>query len=129
MVAHSAPPDAFGESALGPAAGARYNPRMRSFTLGLLALLAAGCAGTPAAPRTPERHAANIAAAQSAGYRVLTAGDRTIFCPTAPPTGSHIGSMCLSESEWEALLGAPASLSPTMRVTTQPPGPGAGAGH
>lgn len=101
---------------------------MRTLILGLAALLAAGCAGTPT-PRTPERHAANIAGAQSAGYRVLTAGGRTIFCPTAPQTGSHIGSMCLSESEWEAQLGAPASLSPTMHVTTQPPGPGPGAGH
>jgi hypothetical protein len=92
-------------------------------------LLAAGCAGTPAAPRTPERHAANIAAAQSAGYRVITAGERTIFCPTAPQTGSHIGSMCLSEGEWEAQLGTPPAISPTMHVTSQPPGPGPGTGH
>jgi hypothetical protein len=102
---------------------------MRSSFLALAALLAAGCAGTPAAPRTPERHAANIAAAESAGYRVITAGERTIFCPTAPATGSHIGSTCLSESEWEASLGLPPPISPTMRVTTQPPGPGSGTGH
>lgn len=102
---------------------------MRSSLLVFVALVAAGCAATPATPRTPERHAANIAAAQSSGYRVITAGDRTIFCPTAPQTGSHIGSMCLSESEWEAALGQPASISPTVHVTTQPPGPGTGAGH
>jgi len=101
---------------------------MRSFSLIMAALLAAACAGTPV-PRTAERHAANIAAAQSAGYRVITAADRTIFCPTAPQTGSHIGSMCLSESEWEAQLGTPPSLNPAMRVTGQPPGPGPGAGH
>src|SRR5215469_8682543 len=102
---------------------------MRPYYLIIVALLAAGCAGTPATPRTPERHAANIAAAQSAGYRVITAGERTIFCPTTPPTGSHIGSMCLSESEWEASLGLPPPISPTMHETTQPPGPGTSAGH
>jgi len=92
----------------------------------LPALLAVGCAGTPAPPRTVESHAANIAAAQSAGYRVITAGDRTIFCPTTPPTGTHIGSMCLSESEWEAQLGLPKTPSPSVHVTNQSPGPGAG---
>ena len=101
---------------------------MRRSSLIVTVLLAAGCAATPT-PRTPERHAANIAAAQSSGYRVITAGDRTIFCPTAPQTGTHIGSMCLSESEWEAALGTPASISPTVHVTTKPPAPGAGAGH
>ena len=102
---------------------------MRSSYLIIVTLLAAGCAATPATPRTPDRHAANIAAAQSAGYRVITAGERTIFCPTAPETGSHIGSVCLSESEWESVIGAPASVSPTVHVTTKPPAPGSGAGH
>jgi hypothetical protein len=102
---------------------------MRSSFLVLVALLAAGCAGTLAAPRTPERHAANIAAAESSGYRVITAGDRTIFCPRDPKTGSHMQSLCLSESEWEAALGEPANISPTVHVTTKPPAPGSGAGH
>ena len=102
---------------------------MRLLPIVALLLLAAGCETTPAVPRTPERHAANIAAAQSAGYRVITASDRTIFCPTAPPTGSHIGSMCLSESEWEAQLGSPQAPSPSVRVTNQSPGPGPGTGH
>jgi hypothetical protein len=79
--------------------------------------------------RTPERHAANIAAAESAGYRVISASGRTIFCPMAPPTGSHIGSQCLSESEWEAALGVPKAPSPSVHVTNQSPGPGPGAGH
>ena len=104
-------------------------PGMRSSSLVLVVVLVAGCAGTPAAPRTPERHAANIAAAQSAGYKVITASGRTIFCPTAPPTGSHIGSMCLSESEWEAALGTPPVPSPSVHVTNQSPGPGTGSGH
>jgi len=34
-------------------------------------LVAAGCAAQPSAPRTPERHAANIAAAELAGYKVI----------------------------------------------------------
>lgn len=95
----------------------------------LVVVLVAGCAATPSAPRTPEQHAANIAAAQAAGYRVITAVDRTIFCPTAPPTGSHIGSMCLSESEWEVQFGAPKAPSPSVHVTNQSPGPGPGSGH
>jgi hypothetical protein len=92
-------------------------------------VIAAGCASSPAPSRTPERHAANIAAAESSGYRVVRYGDRAVFCPSAPPTGSHIGSMCLSESEWEALTGATPAPSPTMHVTATPPGPGPNAGH
>jgi hypothetical protein len=102
---------------------------VRLLPLVALLLLTGGCKVTPPVPRTPERHAANIAAAQAAGYRVITASNRTIFCPTAPPTGSHIGSMCLSESEWEAQLGAPQAPSPSVHVTTQSPGPGPGSGH
>ena len=94
-----------------------------------LVLLAAACAAQkPAVPRTAEKHAANIAAAQAAGYRVITASDRTIFCPTTPPTGSHIGSSCLSESEWEAATSAPPAPSPSVHVTNKSPGPG-GPGH
>ena len=107
---------------------ARYNGAMRLFYSSMAILLATGCASTPA-PRTPERHAANIAAAQAAGYRVISTSDRTIFCPTAPPTGSHIGSMCLSEGEWEAATRQPPTPSPSVHVTNQSPGPGAGAGH
>jgi hypothetical protein len=102
---------------------------VRLLPIVVLLLLAAGCKVMPAVPRTPERHAANIAAAQSAGYRVITASGRTIFCPTAPPTGSHMGAMCLSESEWEAALSSPQSPSPSVHVTNQSPGPGPGTGH
>jgi len=95
----------------------------------LLSLIAAGCAAQPAPPRTPERHAANIAAAEAAGYKVVKYGDRAIFCPTAPPTGSHIGATCLSESEWEAQTGLPKTPSPSVHVNNQSPGPGPGSGH
>ena len=101
---------------------------MRFTLLIVVAVLAAGCAAQRA-PRSPEQHAANIAAAQSAGYKVIHYGERVVFCPTTPPTGSHIGSMCVSESEWEAQFGVPAPASPSVRVTNQPPGPGTGAGH
>ena len=107
--------------------GTRYNQPMRLPVI-VVVLAAAGCAAQPV-PRTPERHAANIAAADLAGYKVIRYGDRAVFCPSTPPTGSHIGSTCLSESEWEAQLGVPKSASPSMRVTNQPPGPGTGAGH
>lgn len=99
---------------------------MRRYSLILLVLVAAGCAAQPVV-RTPERHAANIAAAESSGYKVVHYGDRVVFCPTAPPTGSHIGSMCMSESEWEAAIGTPAA--PSVHVTNQAPGPGPNAGH
>jgi hypothetical protein len=89
----------------------------------VVALLAVGCASQPATPRTPERHAANIAAAQAAGYRVISTSDRTIFCPTTPPTGTHIGSMCVSESEWEAQQGLPKTPSPTVHVNNTSPQP------
>ena len=89
----------------------------------VVALLAAGCASQPSVPRTPERHAANIAAAQAAGYRVISTSDRTIFCPTTPPTGTHIGSMCVSESEWEAQMGLPKTPSPTVHINNTSPQP------
>jgi len=103
---------------------------MRVFFMVIAIVVAAGCVSQTSAPsRTPERHAANIAAAESAGYKVVHYGDRVVFCPTAPPTGSHVSSMCLSESEWEAQFGVPRPASPSMRVTNQAPGPGPGAGH
>jgi len=100
---------------------------MRLIALVIAAVVAAGCASTPATPRTPERHAANIAAAEKAGYKVVRYGDRAVFCPTAPPTGSHIGSQCLSESEWEAQTSV--APSPNVHFSNTPPGPGNGAGH
>lgn len=100
---------------------------MRILPIVSLVLLAAGCKVMPAPPRTAARHAANVAAAQAAGYRVITAADRTIFCPTAPQTGSHIGSMCVSESEWEAQVGTPPS--PSVHVTVTNPSTGPGPGH
>jgi hypothetical protein len=99
---------------------------MRIVTLVVAVVFAGGCASTPAPPRTPERHAANIAAAESAGYRVIRYGDRAVFCPTTPPTGTHIGSMCLSESEWEAQMGKPQAASPSVHVTNTPPSTGPG---
>jgi hypothetical protein len=46
------------------------------------------------------RHAANIAAATSAGYKVITKNDQTMFCPSQAPIGSHLAT-CLTEREWE----------------------------
>ncbi len=102
---------------------------MRIVTLVVAVVFAGGCASTPAPQRTPERHAANIAAAETAGYKIIHYGDRAVFCPSTPPTGSHIGSMCLSESELEAQMGLPQTPSPTMHVSNTPPGPGPGSGH
>jgi hypothetical protein len=116
--------------------GSRRPPELRGITLsvGLGAILVAsglsGCAARVSGPaRTPEQHAANIAAAQRAGYKVITTGDRTTFCPTASPTGSHMAPTCMTERQFESLLGAPRSTSTAAHVTNQSPGPGAGAGH
>jgi hypothetical protein len=99
-------------------------------TLLILATVLAGCAASaPKVPRTPEQHAANIAAAQQAGYKVVTNGERTSFCPGGSPTGSHMASSCLSESQFESLLGAPRSMSSAAHFTNTTPGPGPGAGH
>lgn len=98
-------------------------------SLALIAVLAAGCASQPAPRITPERHAANLAAAQSAGFKVITKGDRSIFCPGAPATGTHMAPTCVTETEFESLLGPPRSMTPAAHVTNQSPGPGPGAGH
>ena len=100
---------------------------MRLF-LALILGVIAGCAAEPVA-RPPERHAANLAAAQAAGFRVITKNDRSIFCPGAPATGTHMAPACMTETEFESLLGPPHSMSPAAHVTNQSPGPGPGAGH
>ena len=102
---------------------------MRVTVLILAALLPACAAKAPKVPRTPEQHAANIAAAQQAGYKVVAKGDRTTFCPAALPTGSHMAPTCLSESQFEQLLGAPRSMSSAAHFTNTSPGPGPNAGH
>jgi hypothetical protein len=98
-------------------------------SLALIAVLAAGCASQPAPRITPERHAANVAAAQSGGFKIITKGDRSIFCPGAAATGTHMAPTCMTEAEFESLLGPPHSMTPAAHVTNQSPGPGPGAGH
>jgi hypothetical protein len=88
-------------------------------------MMIAGCA-TPAAPIPEARHAANVAAAERAGYKVVTKGDRTQFCPTAPTTGTHMAPVCMTEREFESLLGASRSAIPDAHVTSTPPGPASG---
>jgi hypothetical protein len=88
-----------------------------------------GCATQAAAPITAEQHAANVAAAQQAGYKVVAKGDHTLFCPTAAPTGSHMGPTCITEREFESLMGRGHSTVPAATVQHQVPGPGPGSGH
>lgn len=105
--------------------------RVRRTTYLLLALTGvAACASRgPAVPRTPEEHAANISAAEQAGFRIITKNDRTLFCPAAPPTGSHMGASCMTESEWESAYRSSRARSTAAHTTYQSPGPGANAGH
>ena len=89
----------------------------------------AGCAAQPPAPEiTPAQHAANITAAEQAGYKVVAKGDRTLFCPTAAPTGSHMGPTCITESDFEAMVGRN-TTAPAATLQHQLPGPGPGSGH
>jgi hypothetical protein len=97
--------------------------------IGFISVIAAACSTQPAAPRTEAQHASNVAAAERAGYKVVTKGDRTLFCPTASATGSHMGRVCMTETDFESLLGTPRSASTSTHVTNQMPGPGPGAGH
>ena len=90
----------------------------------------AGCAAqAPATPRTAEQHAANVAAAERAGYKVVVRGDKTVFCPTAAPTGSHMGPTCITERDFEAMMGRRHSTVPSATLEHQSPGPGPGTGH
>lgn len=101
---------------------------MRLF-LGFVAVVTAGCASQPARQITEAQHASNVAAAEQAGYKVVNKDDRTLFCPTASATGSHMARVCMTETEFESLLGTPRSVSSSTHVTNQMPGPGPGTGH
>lgn len=102
---------------------------MRLTTVAAIALLAGCATQVPTQKTSAEKHAANIAAAQEAGYKVVTHGERTIFCPTASPTGSHMAPTCISESQFEQMMGAPRSMSSAAHFTNTSPGPGPNAGH
>lgn len=97
--------------------------------VGLLALVAAGCAAGPPPQIPAARHASNVAAAEQAGYKVVNKGAGTVFCPTAAATGSHMAATCVSETQFEAMLGTPRSTNSSTHVSNQVPGPGPGTGH
>jgi hypothetical protein len=74
---------------------------MRYLALTIVAVTVAGCAAQPPTQEAvARRHAANIAAATGAGYKVITKNDQTMFCPSQAPTGSHLAA-CLTERQWE----------------------------
>jgi len=74
---------------------------MRSAPL-IVALMLAGCAAQLTPPEAAARKsAANIAAAEAAGYRVVVQAGRTMFCSSQPLTGSHVAPGCLTERQWE----------------------------
>jgi hypothetical protein len=96
----------------------------------MMMVVVAGCAAQAPAPQiTAEQHAANVAAAEKAGYKVVTKGERTLFCPTAAPTGSHMGPTCITERDFEGLMGTRHSTVPAATLQHQSPGPGPGTGH
>jgi hypothetical protein len=66
---------------------------MRYLWTAIIAVTVVGCATQPAAKETSaQRHAANIAATEHAGYRVVNHKGQTLFCATKAPTAS---------TEWE----------------------------
>ena len=75
---------------------------MRYLMMTIIAVTVAGCATQPPTREAAaRRHAANVAAARDAGYMVVARNDRTMFCPTQAPIGSHLMT-CLTEREWES---------------------------
>ena len=97
---------------------------MRYLLTMIIAVTVVGCATQPPTKEaTARRHAANIAAAEGAGYKVISKNGQTRFCPTEAPMGSHI-AICLTETQWEQeqmgvfnwkVLNSPASFSVTSR--------------
>lgn len=74
---------------------------MRYLLMMTIAVTVVGCATQPATKEAAaRRHAANIAAAEDAGCKVISKNGQTMFCPTQARMGSHI-AVCLTESEWE----------------------------
>ena len=74
---------------------------MKHLPLAVIAVMVAGCAAQPPTQdAAARRHAANIAAAASADYKVTPKNDQTMFCPSQAPIGSHLRA-CLTEREWE----------------------------
>lgn len=97
---------------------------MRYLLTMIIAVTVAGCATQPPTKEAAaRRHAANIAAAEDAGYKLISKNDQTIFCPTQASLGSHI-AVCLTETQWEQeqmgafnwkVLNSPASFSVISR--------------
>src|ERR1700758_1883919 len=102
---------------------------MRPFWM-LMMVVVVGCAAeAPVQKISAEQHAANVAAAERAGYKTVAKGDRTLFCPTASPTGSHMSPTCITESDFEAMMGTRHATAPSETLQHQSPGPGPGTGH
>ena len=97
---------------------------MRCLLTMIIAMTVVGCATQlPTRDATARRHAANIAAAEDAGYKVISENGQTKFCPTEAPMGSHI-AICLTETQWEQdqmevfnwkVLNSPAPYTVTFR--------------
>jgi hypothetical protein len=69
-------------------------------TIGVATLL--GCVSPSPDPLTAaRRHAANVQTAQQEGYQIVERSDKTQFCATAAPVGSHVVPPCEAEADWE----------------------------
>jgi len=76
---------------------------MRYLMLTTIAVTLIGCAAQLPTPEAMmSRHAANISAAEDAGYSVINSDKaQLLFCATRAPTGSHLFRPCLTETQWE----------------------------
>jgi hypothetical protein len=90
---------------------------MRILIVGVVALLAAGCATTakePPVTKVVPVDASNIAEAQAAGYKVVNENGKDLLCRKELLTGSHARyrTSCLTLEEWK-------SLADTQRASVQ----------
>jgi hypothetical protein len=90
----------------------------------MMALTLAGCAADPPASQPQaDRHAANVRAAHTAGYALVSGRDgSTLYCAPAAETGSHLVPGCLNETAWERKqVDLESGLSPSSQTLSGRP--------
>jgi hypothetical protein len=90
----------------------------------MMGLMLAGCAAHPPASQgIAEKHLANLEAAHTAGYQVISSRDgSSLFCAPTAETGSHIAPGCLNETAWaRRQFDLESGLSPSAQTLSGRP--------